>query len=66
MGFRGEALFMTNFARLLDCSLEKAMELAEEASRRGWIVFKRIGNVIDVQFPSILTTEERSWILDQN
>ncbi len=66
MGFRGEALFMTNFAHLLDCSLEKAMELAEEASRRGWIVFKRIGNVIDVQFPSILTAEEREWIIDQN
>jgi len=66
MGFRGEALFMTNFAHLLDCSLEKAMKLAEEASRRGWIVFKHVGNVIDVQFPSILTAEEREWIFDQN
>lgn len=66
MGFRGEALFMTDFAHLLDCSLEKRMELAEEASRRGWIVFKHIGNVIEVQFPSILTAEEREWIFDQN
>lgn len=66
IGFRGEALFMTDFAHLLDCSLEKAMQLAEEASRRGWIVFKHVGNVIDVQFPNILTAEEREWIFDQN
>jgi hypothetical protein len=66
MGFRGEALFMTDFAHLLDCSLEKAIELAEEASRRGWIVFKRVGNVIEVQFPNLLTVEEREWIRDQN
>ena len=57
---------MTDFAHLLDCSLEKAMQLAEEASRRGWIVFKHVGNVIDVQFPNILTAEEREWIFDQN
>lgn len=66
IGFRGEALFMTDFAHLLDCPLEKAMELAEEASRRGWIIFKHVGNVIDVQFPNILTAEEREWIFDQN
>lgn len=66
MGFRGEALFMTDFAHLLDCSTEMAIEFAEEASRRGWIVFKRIGNVIDVQFPNLLTAEEREWIRDQN
>jgi hypothetical protein len=66
MGFRGEALFMTDFAHLLDCSVEKAIELAEEASRRGWIVFKHVGNVIEVQFPNLLTVEEREWIRDQN
>ena len=42
IGVRGEALFRTEyFAHLLDCSLDQAIELAEEASRRGWIVFKQ-------------------------
>lgn len=65
-GFRGEALFTTEYARLLDCSIERAIELAEDASRRGWIVFKRVGNVVDVQFPNLLTAQEWEWIHDQN
>lgn len=65
-GVRGEALFMTEFTRLLDCSAARCMELAEDASRRGWIVFKRIGNVMEVQFPNLLTAQEREWIHEQN
>lgn len=65
-GVRGEALFSTEFARLLDCSSGRSVELAEEASRRGWIVFKRVGKVMEVQFPNLLTTQEREWIHEQN
>jgi hypothetical protein len=65
-GFRGEALFITDYVRLLDCSKEHAIELAEDASRRGWIVFKHVGNVIEVQFPNLLTEQEREWIRDKD
>ncbi len=65
-GARGEALFTTEYARLLDCPKEQAIELAETASRRGWIVFKRIGNVVEVQFPNLLTAQEREWICEQD
>ena len=65
-GIRGEALFTSEYASLLDCSPDQAMELAEDASRRGWIIFKRIGNVIEVQFPKILTLQEREWLSDQD
>jgi len=58
-GARGEALFSTEFAKLLDCSSARMIELAEEASRRGWINFKRIGNVMEVQFTNLLTAQER-------
>lgn len=61
-GARGEALFTTEYAKLLDCSASKAMELAEEAARRGWIVFKRVGNVMEVLFPNLLTNQELEWI----
>ncbi|MGA9188631.1 MAG: hypothetical protein WB014_08755 [Methanosarcina sp.] len=61
-GVRGEELFRTEYACLLDCSIDRSIELAEEASRRGWIVFKRIGDVMEVLFPNLLTEQERKWI----
>ena len=65
-GVRGEELFRTEYACLLDCSIDRSIELAEEASRRGWIVFKRIGDVMEVLFPNLLTEQEREWIREQN
>ena len=65
-GLRGEALFRSEYAQLLDCSMEHAVELAEDASRKGWIVLKRIGSVIEVLFPSLLTAWEMEWIREQN
>ncbi len=65
-GARGEYLFNTPFTRVLDCSYSELIDLAEEASRRGWIILKRIGDVIEVQFPSLLTKEELEWVHEQN
>jgi len=65
-GSRGESLFYTEYARLLDCSTACSIELAEEASRRGWIVFKRVGTVIEVLFPNLLTEQEMEWIREAN
>lgn len=65
-GIRGEALFSTEYAKLLDCSVDRAIELAEEASRRGWIVFKRVGRVIEVLFPHLITEQEMEWIREQS
>jgi len=63
-GIRGEMLFESDYARLLDCSKEHAIELAETASRSGWIVFKRVGNVMEVLFPNNLTEQEREWVYE--
>ncbi len=65
-GVRGEALFKTEYADLLDCSVDRAIELAEDASRRGWIVFKRVGGVMEVLFPNLLTSRDMEWIREQN
>jgi hypothetical protein len=65
-GERGESLFKTDYAKLLDCSFERAMEFAEVASRKGWIVLKRVGNVIEVLFPALLTEQETEWIREQS
>ncbi|MFW6333818.1 MAG: hypothetical protein ACOC0W_01010 [Desulfosalsimonas sp.] len=64
-GGRGQSLFETEFAKLLDCSMEEAMDLAGQASQRGWITFKRIGSVIEVLFPQLLNEHELELIREQ-
>jgi len=65
-GERGESLFNTPYTKLLDCHPSIMLELAEEASRKGWFVLKRIGKVIDVSFPNLITDQEMEWIREQN
>jgi hypothetical protein len=57
-GVRGESLLSTEYAKLLDCTEDKMIELAQDASRKGWITFKRVGTVIEVLFPNLLKNEE--------
>lgn len=64
-GARGQGLFSTEYTKLLDCSKEQVIELAEQASRRGWITYKRVGNVIEVLFPSHINQQEQEWIREQ-
>lgn len=61
-GLRGELLFQSDFMRVLDCSVEKIIELTGDASRRGWIVHKRVGPVVEVQFPHLITSQEMDWL----
>ena len=65
-GVRGQALFQTEYVKLLDCTFDKAIELAEEASRKGWIVFKRVGDVIEVLFPNLINQEDMEWLREQS
>jgi hypothetical protein len=65
-GARGEGLFTTEYARLLDCTTERAMELAGISSGRGWLTFKRIGQVVEVLFPVLITEREMEWIREQS
>ena len=65
-GARGDFLFRTDFSRLLDCSYERMIELAEEASRKGWIVFKRVGDVLEVLFPGLILEQEMKILREQD
>lgn len=64
-GVRGQNLFRSEYAKLLDVPVDHIIELAETASRKGWINFKRVGNVIEVLFPNLLTVEEMEWAREQ-
>ncbi len=61
-GSRGQALFQTDYIKLLDCTFDQAIELASDASRKGWILFKRVGDVIEVLFPNLIRPEEMEWL----
>lgn len=64
-GVRGYQLFSTEYVRLLDCSVDRAIEMAEEASRKGWIVFKRVGTVMEVLFSTIIGPQDMERIHEQ-
>lgn len=57
-GVRGALLFNTVWAQILATSGERLIAMAGEASQRGWIDFRRLGAVIDVSFPHLLTRAE--------
>lgn len=65
-GMRGESLFKSDYTRILDCSFERTLELAEDASRRGWISLKRVGQVVEVLFPNLISAQEMEWLREQN
>ena len=58
-GARGQFLFSSHWVRLLDSPHDLVLELAREASRRGWIDFRAVGAVVEVKFPSLFTVREQ-------
>jgi hypothetical protein len=46
--------------------MEESIELSIEASRKGWIVLKRLGSVIEVLLPNLLSSQEMEWVREQN
>jgi hypothetical protein len=54
-GLRGSLLLDSIWTRLLDCTMNKVVELATEASKQGWLNFKASGSVIEISFPGVLT-----------
>ena len=65
-GHRGLSLFESEYMRLLDAATAKKIALAQTASKRGWLVFKHIGAVVEVLFPGLLTNDEQERIREQS
>ncbi len=61
-GFKGMALFETEYMSLLDSPKAVLFNLAEEASRKGWIYMKRLGDVVEINFDKLLTEKELELI----
>jgi hypothetical protein len=66
LGARGQALFHTFSARVLDTPAPGLVELAQDAKRLGLLGLKVSGDVVEVTFPTLLTGEERSFSYGKN
>jgi hypothetical protein len=52
-GGRGELLLQSPWCKLLDASQDRLLEQAAQASAKGWMVMRRVDNVIDIDFPAL-------------
>lgn len=59
-GVRGPALFNSEWTRVLDVSYSELMVLVQAANRNGLLNFRQVGDVIEVQFPSLLRPYEEA------
>jgi len=57
-GLNGQLLIESEWARLLDAPRDQIIRLAQEAAKRGWLDFKGVGNVFEINFRQILTPKE--------
>lgn len=64
-GRRGNLLFGSLWAQLLDRRQEELRDLAGTASQNGWIVYRGIGDVIEIRFPELWTPAERELLNEQ-
>ena len=53
-GKRGQALFTTLWASMLDAPIHELRELAVVASRQGWIEYRAAGDVVEVSFRHLM------------
>ena len=53
-GKRGQALFTTIWAAMLDAPIHELMEWAVVASRQGWIEYRAAGDVVEVSFRHLM------------
>ncbi len=59
LGLRGQSLFQSLFARLLDRNSDELIFLAMDAKRLGLMDIKHLGGITNISFDGILTEEEK-------
>jgi hypothetical protein len=70
VGERGQYLFKNEYIKLLACSYDQAINFTTQAAGKGWLIFRMVGEVVEVQFPNYLSPEgleiESLWPWDKN
>lgn len=65
-GVRGELLFDTFWARVLDAPEHEIHDQAQAASRRGMLTYRNAGGIIEVDISPVLTPSELEQLHEQN
>ena len=55
---RGMNLLSSPYTHLLDTGKERIIDLAEIASAKGWMIWRRLQDVVEVDFPKILIQKD--------
>jgi hypothetical protein len=58
-GVRGLLLFHTFWTDLLEMPEHRLHELAREAFSWGWLTYRGVGNIVEINFSCLLTPQER-------
>ena len=66
LGARGNGLFNTLWAKVLDTPAEELVSLATDAKRLGFLDLSQAGGVVEVSFTRMLTEDERLLIHGTN
>ena len=66
LGARGNGLFSTFWAKVLDTSTEELISLGTDAKRLGFLDLSQAGGVVEVSFSRLLTENERQLIHGTN
>lgn len=66
LGARGDLLFDTLWAKVLDVSKDELIQLATDAKRLGYLDIKASGGVVDLSFHRLITEDERRLIHGTN
>ena len=59
LGYRGHRLLDTLWAKVLDVSSAEVLGPAHDAKRMGLLDIKQAGEIVEINFPTLLTVEER-------
>jgi hypothetical protein len=57
-GIRGALLVQTFWAKLLDSPEHIVHNLAQEASRRGWLTYQAVDNIVEINFSILIKQSE--------
>jgi hypothetical protein len=57
-GARGDALFVSDWLKILDTPIHTALALAQQAAQQGWLEYRHSGQVTDITFRHFLAEEE--------
>jgi len=57
-GARGDALFVSDWLKILDTPIHTALAFAQQAAQQGWLEYRHSGQVTDITFRHFLVEEK--------